>query len=153
NIDSRTGAGAQQRFKEARAPIRLLQISISQSLLGDFCNTILPIADSRSAANSASFNYLIGAQREAGRDFMSDGLGSPEIDHQLENSRLLDRDIGRLDAAQYAGNQTSALAKHPGPARAVTDEAPFLRYLRPLVHRRHSQGYDAIEQRPRVDYE
>jgi hypothetical protein len=40
NIDSRSGAGAQQRFKEARAPIQLLQISISQSLLGDFCNTI-----------------------------------------------------------------------------------------------------------------
>jgi len=40
NIDSRSGAGAQQRFKEARAPIRLLQITISQSLLGDFCNNI-----------------------------------------------------------------------------------------------------------------
>src|SRR5262245_26325461 len=30
----------QQRFKRTDAPIRLLQISISQSLLGDFCNTI-----------------------------------------------------------------------------------------------------------------
>src|SRR5262249_39117041 len=27
-------------FKRTDAPIRLLQISISQSLLGDFCNTI-----------------------------------------------------------------------------------------------------------------
>jgi hypothetical protein len=40
NIDSRSGANAQQRFKEAHAPIRSLQISISRSLLGDFCNTI-----------------------------------------------------------------------------------------------------------------
>jgi hypothetical protein len=40
NIDSRSGANAQQRFKGARAPIRSLQISISQRLLGDFCNTI-----------------------------------------------------------------------------------------------------------------
>jgi hypothetical protein len=40
NIDSRSGAHAQQRFKRAHAPIRLLQIYISQNLLGDFCNTI-----------------------------------------------------------------------------------------------------------------
>jgi hypothetical protein len=39
NIDSRSGANAQQRFKKARAPIRSLQISISQSLFVDFCNT------------------------------------------------------------------------------------------------------------------
>jgi len=40
NIDSRSGANAQQRFNEACASIRSLQISISQSLLGDFCNKI-----------------------------------------------------------------------------------------------------------------
>jgi len=41
NIDSRSGKNEQQRFKTIDAPIRLLQISISQSLLGDFCNSIL----------------------------------------------------------------------------------------------------------------
>src|SRR5262245_65590632 len=40
NIDSRSDTDEQQRFKRTDAPIRLLQISISQSLLGDFCNTI-----------------------------------------------------------------------------------------------------------------
>ena len=45
NIDSRSGTNEQQRFKRTDAPIRLLQISISQSLLGDFCNTIRPKAD------------------------------------------------------------------------------------------------------------
>src|SRR5262245_46859813 len=40
NIDSRSDTNEQQRFKRTDAPIRLLQISISQSLLGDFCNTI-----------------------------------------------------------------------------------------------------------------
>jgi hypothetical protein len=35
DIDSRSGAKAQHRFKEARVPIRSLQISISQSLLGE----------------------------------------------------------------------------------------------------------------------
>src|SRR5262249_50784756 len=42
NIDSRSDTNEQQRFKRTDAPIRLLQISISQSLLGDFCNTIDP---------------------------------------------------------------------------------------------------------------
>jgi hypothetical protein len=41
NIDSRSGWNAQQRFKRIGAPIRLLQISISQNSLGDFCNSIL----------------------------------------------------------------------------------------------------------------
>src|SRR5262249_4600665 len=45
NIDSRSGTNEQQRFKRTDAPIRLLQISISQSLLGDFCNTIGGKAD------------------------------------------------------------------------------------------------------------
>jgi hypothetical protein len=40
NIDSRSDTNEQQRFKRTGDPIQLLQISISQSLLGDFCNTI-----------------------------------------------------------------------------------------------------------------
>src|SRR5262245_66121879 len=40
NIDSRSSASTQQRFKRTGAPIQLFQISISQSPLGDFCNTI-----------------------------------------------------------------------------------------------------------------
>jgi hypothetical protein len=42
HIDSRSGTNAQQRFKRAPLRIRLLQNSISQSPLGDFCNTIGP---------------------------------------------------------------------------------------------------------------
>src|SRR5215468_8532392 len=45
NIDSRSSANTQQRFKRTGAPIRLFQISIAQSPLGDFCNTIPPKAD------------------------------------------------------------------------------------------------------------
>jgi hypothetical protein len=40
HIDSRSGTNAHQRFKRASLRIRLLQSSISQSPLGDFCNTI-----------------------------------------------------------------------------------------------------------------
>jgi hypothetical protein len=48
NIDSRSGTNEQQRFKTIDAPIRLLQISISQSLLGvglDVPPTLLARAD------------------------------------------------------------------------------------------------------------
>jgi len=45
NIDSRSSANKQQRFKRIGVPIRLFQISISQSPLDDFCNTITPKAD------------------------------------------------------------------------------------------------------------
>jgi hypothetical protein len=55
NIDSRSGANAQQRFKGARAPIRSLQISISQRLLGDFCNTIRTRAERTVSLQSSCF--------------------------------------------------------------------------------------------------
>jgi len=41
-LDSRSGVNTQQRFKRTGMPIRLFQISISQSPLGDFRNTIDP---------------------------------------------------------------------------------------------------------------
>src|SRR5262245_21463731 len=45
NIDSRSGVNTQQRFKRTDVLIRLFQTSISQSPLGDFCNTIPSEAD------------------------------------------------------------------------------------------------------------
>jgi len=41
SVDTRALQNEQQRFKRTDAPIRLLQISISQSLLGDFCKSPL----------------------------------------------------------------------------------------------------------------
>jgi hypothetical protein len=63
NIDSRSGANAQQRFKKARAPIRSLQICISQSLFGDFCNTI---CQKRSSAHNHSIVSVTRMSRERG---------------------------------------------------------------------------------------
>ena len=65
NIDSRSGANAQQRCKRARAPIRSSQISISQSLLGDFCNKIgterrLTMSAPTSASGGESGNVTNG---------------------------------------------------------------------------------------------
>src|ERR1700716_1941332 len=68
NIDSRSGANAQQRFKGARAPIRSLQISISQRLLGDFCHTIGPGADVRFRA---ALRYIEALEKELGRPVLT----------------------------------------------------------------------------------
>jgi hypothetical protein len=40
NIDSRSGANAQRRFKNLFVPIRLLRIFTRKLLLADFCNNI-----------------------------------------------------------------------------------------------------------------
>jgi len=58
NIDSRSSANTQRRFrrfKRTGVPIRLFQISISQSPLGDFCNTIGPKAKLTDVRSHVSF--------------------------------------------------------------------------------------------------
>jgi hypothetical protein len=55
----------------------------------------------KSAARS--FDHLVGAQHEHGRNVNTDRLRGLEIDHQLEPRRLLDWHIGGLGAAQNLG--------------------------------------------------
>src|SRR5258708_22847429 len=47
----------------------------------------------------------VGAGQECWRDFKAERLGGLEIDHELEPSRLLDRDFARLRAAQNLVNR------------------------------------------------
>jgi len=46
------------------------------------------------------FDHLVGAQQERFGDRQPERLGGIEVDHQLKLGRLLDRQIGRLGAAQ-----------------------------------------------------
>jgi hypothetical protein len=41
-------------------------------------------------------DHLIGAREQHGRDLEAERLGSLEVDHQLQASRLLDWDVGRF---------------------------------------------------------
>src|SRR5437870_4164923 len=45
-----------------------------------------------------SFNDVVGSKQELLRYFQADGLGSLEIDRQVELGRLLDREVRRLTA-------------------------------------------------------
>src|SRR5262249_8255127 len=101
-IDSRSRVNAQHRFKNSFAPIRLLRISIPQLLRGDFCNTIPPKADllcslsfvrltrrrSRGPRKDCLFDHLVGQGEEFWGNCKAERFRGPEIDHQLELSRL-----------------------------------------------------------------
>ena len=46
------------------------------------------------------FDHLVGAEHQAGRNFMAERFCKLQIDDQLELGWLFDREIGRLCAAQ-----------------------------------------------------
>src|ERR1700738_4379849 len=60
----------------------------------------MPQPDSCSAAKGVLFDDLVGAEEERLGDFEPERLGGREIEDKIEFGRLLDRDIGRLGAAQ-----------------------------------------------------
>src|SRR5262249_9831090 len=76
NIDSRSDTNEQQRFKRTDAPIRLLQISILQSLLGDFCNTICQ-KQTFALQHVFLFDHLVGRGQQTRRHFKSERPGRP----------------------------------------------------------------------------
>src|SRR5215831_15625195 len=80
NIDSRSDTNEQQRFKRTDAPIRLLQISISQSLLGDFCNTICQKQTFALQQKTPLFDHLVGGDLQCQRHLEPERLGSLEVD-------------------------------------------------------------------------
>jgi hypothetical protein len=49
----------------------------------------------RAAAKGSLFDHLIGAQHQAGGNFMADHFRGLQIDDQLEPAWLFDREIGR----------------------------------------------------------
>src|SRR5262245_17965830 len=57
---------------------------------------------SKAVTISASFTHLIGAGQERRREIKAERLRSLQVDDQLEFSRPLDGQVGRLRASQYA---------------------------------------------------
>jgi hypothetical protein len=61
--------------------------------------------------HSQLFDHLVGAREDRWRHGEAERLGGLEIDDQLECSRLLDRQIGRLSAFQDLSGENAGLAK------------------------------------------
>jgi hypothetical protein len=60
-------------------------------------------------------------------------MSGPKVEDQLKLSRLLDRDIGRLDPPQELGELAGHdLSKHLVDTRAVGDKSAFLCLFRKL---------------------
>src|SRR5262245_42327598 len=51
--------------------------------------------NSRRLMAACSFDHLVGAGQQRGRDFKAERLGGPEVDHKLDLGALLDWQTGR----------------------------------------------------------
>src|SRR5258705_13070499 len=100
----------------AHAPIRSLQISISQSLLGDFCNTICQFrthAPQQMTYRSCDdlFDHLVGEQLDGVGHLEAQRPSSLQIDDKLEFDRLQDRQIGGFRALEDLTGHDAGLTK------------------------------------------
>jgi hypothetical protein len=75
---------------------RLTQHSLPGDLLGLTWAGLAPADRASFAWRLPLFDHLVGAQQERLRDRQTEGLGGGQIDDEIELSRLLDRQVGRL---------------------------------------------------------
>src|SRR6202043_2038287 len=75
-----------------------------------------------------------------------------EIDDQFEVGRLLDRNVGWLDATQHLDGRSRRLAEDAGQANAISYEAAFFRHFSPLVNGRKPQRGGTSMTRRRLPY-
>src|ERR1700682_2782150 len=92
-----------------------------------------------------SFDYLVGTQQQCDRNIVADRMCSLEIDDELEIGRLLDRNVGRLDATQHFDDHPRRLAEDARQASAICYQATFFRHFGPLVYGREPQLGGAFE--------
>src|SRR6516164_9671805 len=97
-----------------------------------------------------SLDHLIGAQNQAGRNFMTDGVRCFKIDYQFERGRLLNRKIGRLGATQHLDDDPRSLTIDFSETRTVTREATSFRHVRPLIDCRQPQRRDPFDDKATV---
>src|SRR5262245_16024238 len=79
-----------------------------------------------SQQHSCSFDHLVGAQQDRGRQLDANRLGGLEVDQQLELRRLLDGQIGGLGAACYPVNELGDARELRRDARPVGQQAARL---------------------------
>ena len=68
----------------------------------------------------ALFDHLVGAQQERLWDLQTERLGSRKIDDEIELGRLLDRDVGRLRAAQNLIHESCRTAENLGATNLLS---------------------------------
>src|SRR5262245_1644119 len=84
-----------------------------------------------------SFDHLVGDGEYARRNCKAECLGRLEIDHELERSRLLDRQVGGLCALEDFSGEDAGTAISIAYARAVAHQAASSDELTHVVNRRN----------------
>src|SRR5262249_59407467 len=73
----------------------------------------------RRITRAASLDHLVGNGEQPWREAQAECLGSVEVDHQLEFSRLHDRKVGRLLALENPAGVNAGQATRVSKARTV----------------------------------
>src|SRR5262249_61288614 len=73
-----------------------------------------------------SFDHLVGAKQDRGRQLDADRLGGLGVDDELQFGRKLDREIGGGGALQYLVNVTRSATKARIKINSIANEAPGL---------------------------
>src|SRR5271166_2142496 len=94
-----------------------------------------PPDSTRSGHSPASFNHLGGARQDRGRNREAERLSGREIDDQIEDGRLLNRQIGRLGTFQDSSRVTAGLAKGIRDPCTIADQAAGRGELAPHIVR------------------
>jgi hypothetical protein len=85
----------------------------------------------RRAGCNGLLDYLVGAGEQGWRYFKAERSGSLEIDNELEPSRLLYRQIGRLSALEDAAGIAADVVINVGQICAVAHQtADFREFTR-----------------------
>src|SRR6516225_2026511 len=119
------------------APLRAKVTSSAQSLS-------LPILKHDELASS--LDHLVGASKQRRRNLVTERLCGRKVYDEIELSRLLDRDISRLRAAQNLVDMVSGASIHVREVCSIGHQTSHFDPFPELVHRRQSRG-----QRQRID--
>src|SRR5262245_63931205 len=101
-----------------------------------------------------SFDHLIGAREERGRDFKPKRLGGGEVDDEIELGWLLDRNFARLRPTQDLVDQVAGAPEQVSEAWSVGHQIRRLDVFPSTMHRRQSCGErQSVDSDPVDDYE
>src|SRR5262249_21190401 len=87
-----------------------------------------------------SFNHLIDAGEQRGRQFETERLGGRKIDDEIELRGLLDRDVARLRAAQDLVDIIGGASILVRDAWSIGHQTSRFDILPQTVHRRQSRA-------------
>src|SRR5262249_51091303 len=83
-----------------------------------------------------SFDHFAGASEDRSWDREPECLCSIEIDDEIEQRRLYNREVGRLISVEHPSDIGANLTVYPGEVRAVANQSADINELTPFVHRR-----------------